>query len=267
MRVLLPFLLIALTAGPAAAETVLVTGSSRGIGLELVRQYAERGWTVIATARDPNESPDLRAFAATHKNVVVERIDVGNLNDIASVSEKYKAKPIDLLINNAGIIGDVPKEHFGNLDYEVFAQMMKINAYAPLAMAQAFKGSIARSGQKKIVSLASGAGVLSGPAVTVPYIDYGLSKAALNFGMRAVNGVLKKEGIIVGLVDPGPTDTAMRREALTNEAALQNKTADQLGPRGHEVPEVAAGIMRVIDGLTLENADKHYTYDGKIVPW
>ena len=81
---------------------VLVTGSNRGLGLEFVRQYAARGWKVIATARSPEAATELRAIAAKNRDVTVERLDVEDVAAIRSLAAKYRGTPIDVLINNAG---------------------------------------------------------------------------------------------------------------------------------------------------------------------
>lgn len=99
------------------AATVLVTGSNRGIGFEFVRQYAERGWTVIATARDPSKAKELNELAAMHKNVAVEKLDIVNEVGIAAITRKYQGKPIDVLINIAAIVGDVKTQTLGGVIY------------------------------------------------------------------------------------------------------------------------------------------------------
>src|SRR5579863_1739870 len=91
--------------GPAHATTVLITGADRGIGLEFARQYAARGDTVIATCRHPESASELQALAARSKSVALERLDVSSDRDIDVLAIKYKGKAIDVLINNAGILG------------------------------------------------------------------------------------------------------------------------------------------------------------------
>ena len=100
----------------ATAPVVLVTGSNRGLGLEFVKQYAGKGWTVIATVRDPSTAPELAALAAQHRNITVEKLDVGNRAEIVALAAKYQGKPIDVLLNNAGLLGDREKQGFKQLD-------------------------------------------------------------------------------------------------------------------------------------------------------
>ncbi len=105
--------------GPASG-TVLITGSNRGLGLEFVKQYAARGWKVIATARDPGTATELRAIAAKNRNVTIDKLDVADVPAIKALAAKYKGTPIDVLINNAGVLGDMPKQALGSLDKKEF---------------------------------------------------------------------------------------------------------------------------------------------------
>ncbi len=116
MKILVGALLSLLSITSALAETVLITGTNRGIGLEFVKQYAERGATVIATARRPADAKELIALAAQHPNVTIEALDVTDVSAIEALAKKYQGKPIDILINNAGTLGDVPKQTIGGLD-------------------------------------------------------------------------------------------------------------------------------------------------------
>ena len=107
LAALLTMVLTGLLAGLAEAAdepTVLITGSNRGIGLELARQYAERGWNVIATARKPDAAEALKAIQAKQSNLVIVQLDVTDHDRIDELAAEYQGKPIDILINNAGIV-------------------------------------------------------------------------------------------------------------------------------------------------------------------
>ena len=131
-----------LPAMAADEPTVLITGSSRGIGLELARVYAERGWNVIATCRTPSKADDLKAIAAQYDNVAIEELDVTDDEEIATLAAKYNGKPIDVLLNNAGIPGDRSRQVFGIFDQDVFDQVMHVNVMGPLKTAVAFMDSV-----------------------------------------------------------------------------------------------------------------------------
>jgi NAD(P)-dependent dehydrogenase (short-subunit alcohol dehydrogenase family) len=87
------------------SSTVLITGSNRGIGLEFVRQYAARGWRVIATCRRPEAASELQAIAADHDNVMIDRLDITDHHGVDALAEKYSDTPIDVLLNNAALLG------------------------------------------------------------------------------------------------------------------------------------------------------------------
>ena len=122
------------------AETVLITGSNSGIGLELATQYAADGWHVIATHRRDAVPDSLAALAARHDTVQIERIDVTDRASMEAVAHKLAGSPIDLLINNAGVVGGIDDAslRFGTLDFDRLQQFMDVNAAGPLRMAEVF---------------------------------------------------------------------------------------------------------------------------------
>ncbi len=127
-------------AAQAAGEmpgTVLITGSSRGIGFELARQYAEAGWTVIATARRPTESAQLAALAKSSSRVRLETLDVVDGASVAALAERLKGVPIDVLINNAGDTDQFRGQNFGKLAHDRFSYLMELNAHGPIRVAEA----------------------------------------------------------------------------------------------------------------------------------
>ncbi|MEY4938670.1 MAG: hypothetical protein RIQ93_405, partial [Verrucomicrobiota bacterium] len=221
------------------------------------RQYAEQGWTVIATARAPESATELKQLAAKHKSVVIEKLDILDRAALQALAAKYQGRPIDVLLNNAGVLGDLPGQTLGSLDYANFQQVMGVNVYGPLAVAEAFRENVIRSGQKKIVAITSGSGVISRGGGGGKTHFYRASKAALNMVMRGLANDLKDQGVIVGLVAPGSADTDMRRELVGAERAAKDLRPEQS----------VAGMIKVIAGLTLENSDKPLNYDGSVLPW
>src|SRR3954469_19162244 len=96
---------------PPNPGTAFITGSDRGIGFALVQEFESRGWQVIATARDPTKATELNAFAKAHPRVSVEKLDVTDTVAIDALAMKLKDRPIDALVNNAGIAGTAEGPH------------------------------------------------------------------------------------------------------------------------------------------------------------
>ena len=243
---------------PAAAPgTVLITGSNRGLGLEFARQYAARGWKVIATVRNPEAAMDLRAIAAKNRNVTVDRLDVEDVAAIKALAAKYRGTAVDVLINNAGVLGDMKTQTSGSFDKAQFDDVMGINVFGALAVSDAFRDHVAASMQKKIVSLTSRSGIISQAGWRGPSF-YRASKVALNMVMRVYADEVRDRGIIVALVSPPPTETDMLKQLIGPDNAARQAKA----------PDVIGGLIKVIDGLTLENSGGPPVYfDGTLLPW
>ena len=100
----------------ALADPVLITGSNRGIGFELAKQFSEQGWDVIATSRSPDDDTALQALAVGNENIVIERLDLTDHPAIDALADKLSGTPIDILLNNAAT-GGVFIDTFGSLNY------------------------------------------------------------------------------------------------------------------------------------------------------
>jgi len=241
---------------PAQPGTVLITGSNRGLGLEFAKQYAALGWTVIATARSPDSATELQTLAAKNRKVTIEKLDLLDTAAIKALAAKYDGKPIDLIVNNAGVLGELDKQRLGSFDYPEFEQVMAVNVYGPLAVAEAFREQVAASAQKKIVSVTSGSGMITVPGNLGPYF-YRASKVGLNMVMKVLADDLRSRGVIVSLIAPGTADTDMRRSLVGAERASRDQT-----------PAAAvAAMIHVIDDLTLEQSGLPLNYNGKQLPW
>ncbi len=237
----------------AEAATVLITGSNRGLGFEFAKQYAEAGWDVIATCRSPDQADELKALAAKHKNISIERLDVVDEGEIEALAVKYKGKPIDVLINNAGILGDVPKQTFGSVDRANFDRIMDVNVYGAIAVTEAFRDNVVASDEKKIVALTSlmGSIAATGPSHTF----YRASKAALGMSMRVINGHLRRDGVVVGVIAPCVAETDMLKEFGYE------------GPMTVSAETAVSGMRDVIANLTQETSAKPINCDGKPFEW
>src|ERR1700722_16301732 len=112
-----------LNSAAAGAATVLITGADRGLGLEFVRQYAARGEAVIATCRTPAQATQLTAFAQSNAAISLGTLDGSRDGDIRELAAKYRGRPIDILINNAGITGRKADNTLGSFSREGFNEV------------------------------------------------------------------------------------------------------------------------------------------------
>jgi NAD(P)-dependent dehydrogenase (short-subunit alcohol dehydrogenase family) len=237
--------------------TVLITGANRGIGLELARNYAMRGWNVIATARKPDKADELNAIAKANPKVTVEQLDVLDHAMIDALAAKYKDQPIDILLNNAAVLGEPNVENFGEFDYDLMERVYATNSVGPMKMAEAFVNSVDISKQKKIVAITSSQGSIS--SLRSPsLVFYNMSKAALNMGMKSNSKALKKRGITVALVSPGAVDTDMMNLAL-DRAGVSFKL---LTPQ-----KSAEMVINIIDQYDLAMTGTFISHQGKVIPW
>jgi len=224
--------------------TVLITGANRGIGLELAKQYAGDGWSVIATARDPKNADGLTALKG---EIRVEALEVTDAKQVAALAKALKGTAIDVLLNNAGMLTGY--ESFGETDAESWLQTLHVNSIAPLKLTEALIEHVAASQQKKVASITSGMGSIGSHASSGAYA-YRSSKAALNMVMVTAANELRARGISVAVISPGWVKTDMGGANATLS-----------------VKESAAGIRKVIDKLNVGISGQFFNYSGENLPW
>ncbi|MEO8467572.1 MAG: SDR family oxidoreductase [Gammaproteobacteria bacterium] len=256
---------LTLAASVAHGETVLITGANSGLGLEFVKRYAAKGWTVIATHRRNDLPESLAAVMKEHKNVRVERLDVADLADIKAVAAKLKGVPIDVLINNAGVYadrsvctddscrGDGDTQSFGNMDYALFDQIMTVNVRGPLAVSEAFIDNVRASKEKKLVVISSTNGSITFTLGGSGAIAYRASKAAVNRSFQLVAVKEKADGVTVLMLHPG--------------AVLTERQANLKFPGMIEMEPSVTGMISVIAKATLADTGRFIQYDGTTAPW
>ena len=235
--------------------TALITGASRGLGLEFTRQYAADGWRVFAACRDPGTAAALRDIeAGAEGRVQVHALDVTDHARIDALAKELAGEAIDLLLNNAGVM-EPHDITFGNIDYEMWADVFETNLLAPAHMAEAFVEHVARSERKLMVTLSSGLGsiTINRPGERLApgnLYMYRTSKAAVNMVMRGLSFDLKDRGITAVVVSPGHVRT------------------DMGGPQAGLAPEESiASVRNVIGGLSIADSGKFIFYNGDEHPW
>lgn len=208
--------------------TALITGSSRGLGLEFARQYAAAGWRVHAACRKPRAAAEL---GQSKGDIAVHKLDVTDGAMVAALAERI-AEPIDVLVNNAGIYGP-ERQDYGDVDYASWAETFAVNAMAPLRVAQAFAGHVARSNRRLIASITSQMGSIADNSSGGDYA-YRSSKAALNMVMRSLATDLRRKRITVIVVHPGWVRTDMGGRgapmAAADSVAAMRRLFDRVGP-------------------------------------
>jgi NAD(P)-dependent dehydrogenase (short-subunit alcohol dehydrogenase family) len=263
--------LVALAMGSAGtgarADTVLITGANQGIGLEFAKEYAARGWTVIATHRRTTTPQELAQLAAKYPKVRIERMDVTDAAQIEALGAKLKGVPIDILLNNAGLVRTDPLDKpggntnqiFGTLDFKLLDDFIHTNVAGPLKISETFVENVKASRQKKIIAISSAAASITVPPFMpngspVPdHYWYRISKTALNSAMHLLSATLKADGIIVVMFHPG---------------GVQVESFGNFRAPGFVPPPVAVGNMiKTIDGLKMKDSGRFLDNDGKDHPW
>lgn len=226
-------------------HTVLITGTNRGLGLEFVKQFAIEGYQVIACTRKINKKDELHQLQEKFKTISICKLDIANFSSIDQFAKLFK-KPIDILINNAGVYPDSSVDH---VDYKSWLDAFKINTLAAFKMTKAFLPHLKKGQLKKIASLTSKMGSIDDNSGGGEYI-YRSSKTALNMVMKSLSIDLKPYDLSVITLHPGWVRT------------------DMGGPNGLiDVDESVAGMKRQIDKLTIRTSGQFIAYDGKKIPW
>ncbi|MBD2110741.1 MULTISPECIES: SDR family oxidoreductase [Cyanophyceae] len=187
----------------------LVTGANRGIGLEVTRQLAQAGMTVILGSRDLVKGEAAAAsMIQAGLEVLPQPLDVTDLASVAHLAQLVEQQfgRLDVLVNNAGILYDTWQQA-SNADLEVVQEAIATNTLGPWRMAQAFLPLLKLSPHGRIVNVSSGAGALSSMGAGTP--AYSTSKAALNAFTRLLAAELQGTGILVNAVCPGWVATDM----------------------------------------------------------
>ena len=239
------------------APTVFITGANRGLGLEFARQYAALGWNVIATCRKPDEAENLQALARQNSQVLIDRLDVTQQDEIDAVAARFKNQPIDVLLNNAGIWGSLEKQTFGQLDFDEQQRVYAVNALGPVRVTQALIDNVAASEQKKIIGLGGGMGTRR----TVEFAGgghywYRMSRAANLISMAILQMEVRDQGIIVSFISPGKVDTQMLKDSGWPESFKSISPKDSAG---YVIEQIA--VLKPEAGGELIN------YDGRVIGW
>jgi NAD(P)-dependent dehydrogenase (short-subunit alcohol dehydrogenase family) len=229
---------------------VYITGSSRGIGLELARHYLMAGNRVFASCRTPAKADALQKLAAgSGGKLTVHALDVGDPESIKKAAREIGDIPVHLLINNAGVLGGTYEEQMlAGIDFDKFREAIEVMTFGPVRMVQAFLDKLERANGAKVVTITSQLGASTWP--TPGLLPYSAAKAASNRLVRGIAMELTPKNIILIAMHPGYVQT------------------DMAGPNADITPEASAtGIAKVAAGLKPEDAGKFLKWNGEIHPW
>lgn len=218
-------------------STILITGCNRGIGLELARQYHERGDDVIGVCRTPSD--ELRGLGVR----IVDGIDVGDGDSVARLKSELGDTRLDVLINNAGILRH---DTFGALDYEDMMEQYRVNTLGPLRVTEALAENLHDGARVAIVTSRVGSIADNGSGGNW---GYRASKAAVNMVGTNLMHEFRPRGIAVALLHPGLVAT------------------DMTGRHGIAPADSAAGLIARIDELSLGNTGTFWHAEGYELPW
>ena len=219
--------------------TIVLTGGNRGIGLELAKLYEAVGDTVIMGLRNP--------AAASAPNVETLRLDVREDSSVQQFAEALDDRPVDILINNAGIIGPDIQSTM-DMNFDGFLDALNVNTLGPLRMTQALLPNLQRARAAKLAVITSRMGSLS--YAKSDRVAYRTSKAAANKVTQCLATDLVASGIPVAAIHPGWVKTDMGGPDADIDAITS-----------------ARGIKSVIDALSLKDTGRFWNYDGNAIEW
>jgi NAD(P)-dependent dehydrogenase (short-subunit alcohol dehydrogenase family) len=223
------------------SQTVLVTGSNRGIGLELCRQLKQRGEHVIATCRQASDA--LRALDVE----IIENVEVSQPASLAILADKLNGRQLDWLINNAGIAGGLGLSDIDVGAIESFKRMYEVNSLGPLLTTQSLLCNLGEGSKVGIIT--SRMGSIDDNDSGGSYA-YRMSKSAVNAAGKSLSIDLKPKGIAVGILHPGYVRTDM-----TGHNGLM------------DADESASGLIARMDELNLNNSGSFWHSNGDLLPW
>jgi NAD(P)-dependent dehydrogenase (short-subunit alcohol dehydrogenase family) len=221
-----------------AMGVAVVTGANRGIGLELARQLAGRGASVVAVCR--RRSPGLDALGIR----VESGIDLTEPAAWANLAEQLEHDDIDLLIQNAGVL---LADSLENVDADDVRAQLELNAIAPLFLTRALVPRLHAGAKVALITSRMGS---IGDNGSGGYYGYRMSKAALNAAGVSLAHDLKPRGVAVVILHPGSVRTEMTH--------------------GHgmiDAGESARGLLQRIDELRLETTGRFLHQNGEVLPW
>ena len=218
-------------------KTFLVTGASRGIGLELCRQLGQAGHRVIAVCRTPSD--ELRGL----RGRIIDGVEVTDDAAVARLAAGIGGERIDVLVNNAGVLA---RDSLEDLDFDGMRRQFEVNALGPLRVTRALLPNLGAGSKVAIITSRMGSIADNGSG---GYYGYRMSKAAVNIAGVSLARDLRGRGIAVLLLHPGMVATEMT------------------GRHGIPAAEAAANLVARIESLGMEQTGSFHHANGEPLPW
>ncbi|MCP4392114.1 MAG: SDR family oxidoreductase [Gammaproteobacteria bacterium] len=228
--------------------TILITGANRGIGLELSKQFAADGWQVLACCRNPADADALQELSNRYSSIEVFALDVTDCDQVTALAQQLGERPIDILLNNAGIFG--PKDvGFGDVEAATWRQVLEVNTIAPMMLVQALVEQVASSQQKLVAMISSKVGSIADNSSGGGYL-YRSSKTALNQVVKSLSIDLAVRNIAVISLHPGWVQT------------------DMGGPNAEiSTTESVSGLKNILQTAGPDQSGQFLEYNGDAIPW
>jgi len=211
--------------------TAVVTGAGKGLGLGLAQGLLERGWRVAAGVHGEASEVLSRLQAKYESAMLIVGIDIGSDDSVKQAAEQAAgwADRIDLIVNNAGVLGDIDRKLPNELDFDEMLQVMNVNSLGPLRVTQAFGSMLFRSERPIVANISSEAGSV-GACDRDSWYGYCMSKAAVNMQSALVHNQLKTVGGRVLVLHPGWVQSYMHGELNTSaRLTVEQAAANVLG--------------------------------------
>ncbi len=231
----------------------LVTGCDHGIGRCLAGQLVERGYTVAAGLLTGCGAP-AACLKEGGEALVGIPLDIASDESVRAAAAAFPFPRLDLLINNAGILGNMEDGPEDELDFDLMLKVLNVNALGTLRVTAAFLPLLMKGAEKTVVNISSEAGSITDCRRT-GWFGYCMSKAANNMQGALIHNTLRKAGGRVIQIHPGHAATWMRGH-LDTTAAISPETA-------------AAGVLRTVLDEKRKTADRpeYLDWQGHPLPW
>jgi NAD(P)-dependent dehydrogenase (short-subunit alcohol dehydrogenase family) len=226
-------------------KNVVITGAGRGIGLALVKEFFNHGYSVLGTYRDSASAAQLLNLSREHERIKAVTADVSDENSLSDLQKEVKRMgQVDVLINNAGVMGEKSKR-LPEMDLKKMDRVFQVNTFGPIRICKVVMPFIPHGGKVAQISSMMGSITDNGSG---GYYDYRMSKAALNMFNMCLS--MEYPDVTCLALHPGWVQTDM-------------------GGAGATLPvdESARGLFKVITGATASQSGDFYDYRGTQLNW